>query len=243
LNPNQQRIPKKRDKYTVLKALSSTVGELPDRPDYRFFDDVILNARTSIKTRELDLAIQSGTKAAEYVLEQYPDLVQLREPVPAWPKSEKLPSDIEPTVENLRLIIKCNERVPKLMEIYESLNSKGDLSLEMKNEVLAFASFHALSSSMTTDSNTAIQENDSSSSSSSSSGEESESVNKSSFSTWRNDGFAETLFEELKEQGNAQTYEVFMLGLLKHGEYIRAFHLFKNSKTRDFQVHYICTRL
>ena len=32
--------------------------------------------------RELNLAIESGTKAAEYVLEQYPDLIQMRQPVP-----------------------------------------------------------------------------------------------------------------------------------------------------------------
>jgi len=31
----------------------------------------------------------------------------------------------------------------------------------------------------------------------------------------RNDGFAEKLFEELKEESNAKTYEAFILGLLK----------------------------
>ncbi|XP_057317236.1 protein PTCD3 homolog, mitochondrial-like isoform X3 [Hydractinia symbiolongicarpus] len=196
---------KKRDRLTVLKALSSTVGQVPNKPDYRFFDDVILNPRSLMKQRELLLAMESGTKAAEYVLKKYPDLFPMRQPVPAWPKESVLiVDDMEETVDNLQLLMTNGDNIPKVINLYEKLKQKELLSIDIHNDVLDFVSFHTVAGSPM----------------------ESEET-KSAKSTWRIDGYAEKLFAELKDQSNSRTYEVFILGLIKHDEQLRAFHLFQ----------------
>lgn len=223
---------KKRDRLTVLKALSSTVGQVPNKPDYRFFDDVVLNPRSLMKQRELLLAMESGTKAAEYVLKKYPDLFPMRQPVPAWPKESVLiVDDMEETVDNLQLLMTNSDNIPKVINLYEKLKEKELLSIDIHNDVLDFVSFHTVAGSLMEQDDKASTTS-SSSSSSSSEGEadatiqESEET-KSAKSTWRIDGYAEKLFAELKDQSNSRTYEVFILGLIKHDEQLRAFHLFK----------------
>ena len=42
---------------------------------------------------------------------------------------------------------------------------------------------------------------------------------------WNKDMLAEQIFADLNEKCNSRTYEVFILGLLKHGEVFRAFQI------------------
>lgn len=232
---------KKRDRLTVLKALSSTVEQIPNRPDYRFYDDLILNPRSMLKQKELLLAIESGSKAADYVLETYPHLFPLREAVPAWSDSLDTDAEIEDSPQNLKLLLKSKDNSLKALAMYERLKTAGDFPIDIHNVVLDYVSFHAIPNSNGSTATTV--EDESSSTSSSSSSDEESNVNEKrrkpenmKKTKWRSDGYAEMLFDELrKNNANAQTYEVFILGLLEHEEYIRAFHLFEEFKGKKYQ--------
>ena len=241
LNQEKNSSEIKRDRLTVLKALSSTVEQIPNRPDYRFYDYVILNPGSLMKQKELLLAMKSGSKTADYVIEKYPHLFSLREPVPAWPDSQKLHLSIEDNEDNVKFLLKTKENSKRALEIYERLKSSSELSIDVHNEVLDYVSFRNIATTGSASVTEQVEDVTSSESSSSSSDKENttEIIAKEQDTAkkikWRSDDYAETLFTELKHFANSQTYEVFILGLLQHEEYIRVFHLFQGLKDRKFQ--------
>lgn len=62
---------KKRDSLSVLRALASTVKRDPNAPHYKYMDDPFLIPTSSLGKRSHALSKESGRKAARYVLESY----------------------------------------------------------------------------------------------------------------------------------------------------------------------------
>eukprot|EP00794_Sanderia_malayensis_P005421 gene5421-6099_t len=235
---------KKRDPLAVLKALSSTVKKVPGSPDVGFFEDAYLTPRSDYTRREYLAALESGRDAAEFVIKKYPDLFKLREPVPAWPDEYTTFEELEDE-ETLNYLIKT-DNVENAVSLYEVLKQKGEkLSLHSMNAFLDLVAFHGIGmqNTIAQSSNASIwhcfhilfqlEKVDSSSSSSdsdSSSDEEGQAIDASSdksgtgtygFKTRKllsENSLAATLFTNMDDK-NAETYEAFILGLLKHGEF------------------------
>ncbi|XP_065647272.1 small ribosomal subunit protein mS39 isoform X2 [Hydra vulgaris] len=195
----------KRDKLTVLKVLSSTVKQIPNRPHYRLWDDVILNPRSNIKQNEILLALESGEKAADFVLEKYPHLFPLREPVPPWPKKSISSEDIEETVENLVWLLQNSSNVEKVVKLYEKIKLSEKLSTDVHNQMLEFVCFHDIPGSKVENGATEVVK------------------------------YADLLYAEIKSPTNHKAHEVMILGLLKYGKTEEAFKLYEEINKEDFK--------
>lgn len=64
---------KKRDEFSILKALSSTMKDDFSAPHFKFIDDPFLIPMSSLDKRTFALAKASGRKAANYVVNEYPN--------------------------------------------------------------------------------------------------------------------------------------------------------------------------
>lgn len=212
LKNNEVVIRKKRDRFTVLKALASTVDVFQNKPDYRFFDDHVLLPKTLRRQKEALMSIKSGEKVANEIIKEYSHLFPFRVPDPSWPdRISEQPKEV--SVECLSKLIKSGDDPSKAVEWYKILCSTGDMPLDVHNDMLDFVSFHAL---LETGEVPAAIESDAD--------EES-----SSKSLWKEDNMAEKLFAQLliDENVNGRTYEVYILGLLKHGQIARAFETYQ----------------
>jgi len=208
---------KKRDRYTVLRVLASTVDPTPGKPQYGFYDDPILNPRSAIKKREARAAIQAGKDAADYVIKQYPELFRLREPVPAWPDPEKEISTAERNVGTLLYLIEDDTNIVEAISLYNELKeTDSTLDIDVHNQMLDFVAFHAVLPD----------------------------GNKDTSRKWSDEWYAEKLFQELQEVANSKTYESFILALLRHGELQRAFQIFNELAGKGFTGStFLCNQL
>jgi len=206
---------KKRDRFTVLKVLASTVDYVPSRPEKPFLDDMVLYPKHMSKKRFYEAASHAGDKAADFFLSSYPHLFPLRQPVPAWPDNQDLMSSLaDISVTNLQLLLKNGENASKVVEWYKELCTQEELSIDVHNKVLDYVTFHAVPSETPSDGQKHLV--------------------KEGEIKWNEDMFAEQIFEDLNEKCNARTYEVFILGLLKHGEIFRGFELYQELMEKGF---------
>lgn len=194
-----QRVRKKRDKFTVLRALASTVQPSHFREDYRIINDPFLKFQSGALRDAMFEAMESGEKAAEEVIERNKDLVTMQLPVPAWDVPIFSSDDI--TIENLRKLMldeNTNLTGEKVIEWYKKLKADGLNCIELENEILDYASFHAIPDGNLKEGN-----------------------------------FAENLFEDLADRRCGISYEVFILGLLKHRSVKRAFQVYNQMKEEN----------
>jgi len=237
---------RKRDEFTVLKALSSTVQKVPGPSTIGFLNDAYLTPRSDFTRREYIAAMESGRNAAEFIIRKYPDLCNLRDPVPAWPDEFKEFEEKEDE-DTLNFHI-TSEKVNEAVKLYELLQEKGDkISKETVISFLDFVGYYGVGirDDLVNESHEQLS---SSSSDSDSSSEEEEEVAKRGAEK-KDDhlhgfqmsnlllsvhGYATRVFESISEK-SAEAYEAYILALLKYGEFTVALRLHDEMRENGFK--------
>ncbi|XP_065071552.1 small ribosomal subunit protein mS39-like [Rhopilema esculentum] len=239
---------KKRDEFTVLKALSSTVQKVPGSSNIGFLEDAYFTPRSDFTKREYIAAIESGRNAAEFVIKKYPDLCNLRQPVPAWPDEFAVFEEKEDE-ETLKYLIK-SERVEEAIKLYELLEQKGDvLTINTLNRLLDLVGYYGVGIEDKFSKTSKAAEGTSSSSSDSdgsSSDEEEPAESESRAKTdntygfkvksllLSNDSYCSRLFSKI-ENKTAETYEAYILALLKYDEFSLAQRFHDEMREKGFK--------
>eukprot|EP00795_Rhopilema_esculentum_P012312 gene12312-2960_t len=239
---------KSGDEFTVLKALSSTVQKVPGSSNIGFLEDAYFTPRSDFTKREYIAAIESGRNAAEFVIKKYPDLCNLRQPVPAWPDEFAVFEEKEDE-ETLKYLIK-SERVEEAIKLYELLEQKGDvLTINTLNRLLDLVGYYGVGIEDKFSKTSKAAEGTSSSSSDSdgsSSDEEEPAESESRAKTdntygfkvksllLSNDSYCSRLFSKI-ENKTAETYEAYILALLKYDEFSLAQRFHDEMREKGFK--------
>jgi pentatricopeptide repeat domain-containing protein 3 len=130
-----------RDKYAVLKALSSTVEKLAHPLVMGRSPADPLAPRSRQEQMEFIMAMMAGEKAAKHFIHRYPKLFEGRNPEPDWRVKKKMKGCRE---ETLQFLIE-KRRVQKAMKMYKALQEKGDpVSIEVQNNLLRLLSHYGM---------------------------------------------------------------------------------------------------
>lgn len=183
---------KKRDSLSVLRALASTVKRDPNAPHYKYMDDPFLIPTTALGKRSSALSKESGRKAARYILENY---AQWFNENPAEPSVEAfMPPQVaythtEPSEAALiERIEKC--RVNDAIDVYKKIK-QGQVELSeaaCRQFLELLCVYNSQDPPVTMMPEEFYFRRDL--------GHETRRPNK----TWKDDGMAERVFDELKEK-------------------------------------------
>ncbi|KAK6635115.1 hypothetical protein RUM44_000364 [Polyplax serrata] len=208
-------IPKRieRGPLDILQAIAKTVKRDPTAHHYKYPDDPYFESKTNFSKRTLALSLESGRKSARWIVENNPQYFKevISEPfIKSYAPKPQYNEDSDVSEQTLVQVI--NERnVSDAIFIYELLKKKGcDLSEETKQILLELVCYY--------------NEHD----------REDEnnleakwySVETTAKETWKNEGFAQTLFSTMNVDCPL-ALSTLIQGMLRFGQIDRAVELYK----------------
>ncbi|XP_022080697.1 pentatricopeptide repeat domain-containing protein 3, mitochondrial-like [Acanthaster planci] len=244
-------IPKKknRDPTSVLQALSSTVKRDPTASPYMFHDDPFLLPRNSGERRRYALAAESGRKAAQYVINKWPEhflAVQRDSPkVEAFYPPEKHYLFGDPSEEAVLERVENSDMKEALEMFYKLLDTGSAVSMETSNALLDLLCYHGYSGEpMPEEQGASAEAEASENSESTESTDPSEADSKGQAwkkrktgreARWKENNDIEKLFNTLQER-NAHAYCSMVRGMIKHGAATKAFIMYNEMQERGIQA-------
>lgn len=218
---------KKRSATAILQALSSTVKRDPNSPHYKYIDDPFLIPASALSKRTYALSKESGQKAARFVLENYSMYFNTNPAEP--PIKDFMPPKVsynynEPSESALLERIE-RRRVNDAVDVYKQIKQKRlDLSEETCLKFLELLCVYNAEDPpkiMTQEEFFFRREL----------GLE----NKKPVKTWKDNGLAERVFDDLKTK-TPQSYEHLIRGMARHLQTDKAFQLYDEMKEKKMTV-------
>ncbi|XP_028968730.1 protein PTCD3 homolog, mitochondrial [Galendromus occidentalis] len=215
-----QRIP--RGPTDILRALASTIHKDHTAPHYKFIDDPYLIPVSNPEKRSYALAMESGRKAARYMLTNFPECFKND---PAEPKVELFNpprAAFQPGAQNSEEdLVRCIDEinVAESLVVYENLKTHGiKISQENLLKLLQMVSFF---NETPPDEMLSIE-----------SKHLKRKERQPRRNQWKVGGVAEKIFEEI-ENKDGEAYSALIRGMLKHGNVDRGYKLFEEMLTKN----------
>lgn len=215
-------IPKriKRGPTDILKALSSTVGKDYTAPRYWFIDDPYLIPTSSQQKRACVLAEASGKKTARYMMQKFPQNFVHNPAIPNVPGfNPDLEVDISmaPNTESTLLTCISHRKVKDAINIFKNMSAEGvKISADTSQQFLDLMCVYNCedpSAILIAEEHYYYRDIVGSS-------------NKNSNRiTWKNDNFAECVFESLEEK-TPKAYNSLVCGRAKFLQTDKAFEMY-----------------
>ncbi|KAK7090734.1 small ribosomal subunit protein mS39-like [Littorina saxatilis] len=219
---------KKRDSLSVLRALASTVKRDPDSPHYKYVDDPFLIPTSSLAKRSNALSRESGRKAARYILENYSQWFNENPAEP--PVDDFMPPKLaythtEPTEAALIERIE-KRRVNDAIEVYKKAKQGNvefsDSTCRQFLELLCV--YNAQDPPVTMMPEEFYFRKDL--------GHETKRPSK----TWKDDGMAERVFDELQEK-SIEDQQNLIRGMARYLQTDKAFAMYDEMMEKKLPVH------
>lgn len=203
----------------ILEALASTVGKDYTAPHYRYQDDPWLIPYKTIAKREYSLSKESGKKAAQYILNQHPDLfvhnrIVAEPPITAFQPRATYNRD-NVTMELLENLIQSFQ-VQDSIEVFTLLKGKGkEIPAEVKQSLLELVAFNNENEAQEEGSETRGMLNDK--------------------QAWKTDGFVEQLYSEGGEATEGERLAM-LLGVGRYGGGHRVWQMYDECKANKDRI-------
>uniref|UniRef100_A0A0A9XYH4 Small ribosomal subunit protein mS39 n=1 Tax=Lygus hesperus TaxID=30085 RepID=A0A0A9XYH4_LYGHE len=227
-----QRI--RRSPTDILKALSSTVGVDPTAAHYKFHDDPYLMPYSNPSKRSYALSQEAGRKAAQWVRQTHADLFQHKVADPLIeayvPKVEY--NDESNVSEQVLQNLIDTQQVSDVITVYQILKKREiGVSVATKQRILELVSFYNCQDPLSdqwVEENWFRQSNDAKNA-----------TQRLGKKTWKDDGFAEKVFEEVVQGGGDvhSAHCALICGMLKHGQVNRAWKLIEECKQNGIKLN------
>ncbi|XP_046911846.2 small ribosomal subunit protein mS39 [Dermatophagoides farinae] len=220
------KIPKAipRGPTDILKALASTVEQDNTGPGYQYIDDPYLTPMNNVDKRTYSISKESGRKTARYFIEKYPELFirDMSEPkIEAFTHKEIYDESMEFDETDLQKSIIRSEVINSIV-CYEKLIKDGkSIGQETVYDLLDLVCFFNGE-----DQKEHYVEEDFFQ----------KSAKKQNLTTWKDNGFAEKLFESI-EPKNDRAYSTIIMGMAKHNQFERAFSLYQQAIDLNFKLN------